>query len=723
MSKTKVPALPAPTGQNLLEVAKAIKGVLEVREGLIGDPLDANVTFRDLSESGVIQTTVVRRGTAPGTVVVSPVAGGGTTGYDPTEDFTPPPAPTGFAAAAALTSVILSWDAPSYPNHSFTEIWRHDADVIGDAVLVGTTQTQLYADYLGPGETRYYWVRFRSQADVVGAYNATAGTLATTGQDVSKLLDSISQAALDPDTSKFSKLVVRSNLFAIAPEIDFNQEAQPTATAAGQLWYQPSTGATKTWNATSSTWDAFSTSAPFVVNTEPVTVNGVNVPPGVYMDAAFIKNGTITDAKIGDLRADKITAGYTSSVDLEAGVFFGSDFYIGGTATYEYNDPVDGTRKTGIASVANPAIALKGGATPTAEFTVDAFKVKTSASAAAIPLLTVSGTTVRINFNELSNTLGDLGFTGDSNANYVTNTNQLTDGANLGGTAAWTGVSGRPASLNDLDATAATALANKLNSDARNALSGSAGLAIGSINWNSSGVRTEGYGVGITSAGIAAYNAAGNATFSLNASDGSATYAGELSASQITAGTLSIDYLASITNNATSSSSFQLATYSPEEDYVVRTYQKDFEATEITGLLSGSTVAIIASMTSRMGAFNLSATYMWLGFDVYYTWGVDDTWDNGFYYLDLYYTGYMPYLPHYVDPFGQPRVWFHTYTTHGRVITPSGKNKLRVFFRRTHLFKNSSGTTVTPNGLVNGSLGVAADYVSKSNISIYEFRV
>lgn len=43
---------------------------------------------------------------------------------------------------------------------------------------------------------------------------------------------------------------------------------------------------------------------PFVVNTTTQTVNGVSVPAGVYMDAAYIKNGTITGAKIGNAAID-----------------------------------------------------------------------------------------------------------------------------------------------------------------------------------------------------------------------------------------------------------------------------------------------------------------------------------------------------------------------------------------------------------------------------------
>ncbi len=47
-------------------------------------------------------------------------------------------------------------------------------------------------------------------------------------------------------------------------------------------------------------------------------------------------------------------------------------------------------------------------------------------------------------------TIAGLGYTGALNANYITNTNELTDGAGLGNTAAWGSVSGRPANLSSL---------------------------------------------------------------------------------------------------------------------------------------------------------------------------------------------------------------------------------------------------------------------------------
>lgn len=67
---------------------------------------------------------------------------------------------------------------------------------------------------------------------------------------------------------------------------------------------------------------------PFVVNTTEQTINGVTVPAGVYMDAAYIQNGTITNAKIGNaaidnakianLDAAKINTGYLNAARIEA---------------------------------------------------------------------------------------------------------------------------------------------------------------------------------------------------------------------------------------------------------------------------------------------------------------------------------------------------------------------------------------------------------------------
>jgi len=81
---------------------------------------------------------------------------------------------------------------------------------------------------------------------------------------------------------------------------------------------------------------------PFVVNTTPQTINGVDVPAGTYMDAAYIKNGTITSAKIGNLAVDdakiaslsveKLTAGF-----LQIGSWIASSNYASGTQGWAIN--------------------------------------------------------------------------------------------------------------------------------------------------------------------------------------------------------------------------------------------------------------------------------------------------------------------------------------------------------------------------------------------------
>jgi hypothetical protein len=50
------------------------------------------------------------------------------------------------------------------------------------------------------------------------------------------------------------------------------------------------------------------------------------------------------------------------------------------------------------------------------------------------------------------------------------------------------------------------------------------------LTWNSSGVRTGGYGIGLTQAGLVAYNSSGATTFVIDGSTGAASFAGTLSA-------------------------------------------------------------------------------------------------------------------------------------------------------------------------------------------------
>lgn len=113
-----------------------------------------------------------------------------------------------------------------------------------------------------------------------------------------------------------------------------------------------------------------------------------------------------------------------------------------------------------------------------------------------------------------------------SAANYTTNTNQLTDGANLGGTATWSGVTGagKPADYADVTTTIMGASGTSILMTASNLFKSASGLG----------------GVFIGAGGLFGKNGSGVTTFSIDGSTGSATFYGALSGATGTfAGSLS----------------------------------------------------------------------------------------------------------------------------------------------------------------------------------------
>ena len=283
---------------------------------------------------------------------------------------TPPP-PTGLTASGAIQNVVLTWDAAKYAGHAFTEIWGSSTNTIGTAVLLGQAPGVTYSDALGPGTTRYYWIRFKNTNDEVGPYNAVVGVAGTTGQEVPHLLDVLTGQL--QETQLYSALGSRLNLIDGSGAGSVNAriavEATTRSTETGALFaqyaikidnngYVSGFGLASTANnatpysefairadkfyIASPSGPGISPIIPFVVTTTPTTVNGVAVPVGIYMDAAYIKNGTITNAKIGDatidsakinsLTANKITAGAIST-----GEYIQSSNYVAGTSGWRIN--------------------------------------------------------------------------------------------------------------------------------------------------------------------------------------------------------------------------------------------------------------------------------------------------------------------------------------------------------------------------------------------------
>lgn len=342
--ETKVPAIPEVRADNVTEVLRAIKSVLEVREGHLGDELDQFATFRDLVDFDLMKAGGVSTLTNGSQVTIIP-SGKFPDGYDPYTDFTTPPAPTGLTITSGMTSIYLQWDGAPIRNLASAEIWRAGTNSLGAAVKIATTAANVYADPVGrTSQTYYYWIRFVSLANVTGPYNGTSGTVGGTGLvggvDLSPLIitaDKIASGAIDLSGSKITGLLQNANMAVIsdptkiADALIGNQKLADLAVDAAKL-ANSSVTATKIANLAVGT-AAIQTGAITNALIANAAVGSAQIIDAAITSAkianlavgnAAIQNAAITNAKIGDMAADKITTGsLTAAIGITTGQISG----------------------------------------------------------------------------------------------------------------------------------------------------------------------------------------------------------------------------------------------------------------------------------------------------------------------------------------------------------------------------------------------------------------
>jgi len=183
---TKVPSVltvPAGVSPDLRRYLEQLTETIEIRLGRRGDQRDRAITLRELIDSGLAKDLLSNP--------FDPNRSGNTGFVQPgdrLQDLAVPPAPTGFQANGAFSQVNLQWDYPAYANHSHTEVWRHDSDTIGNAILIGIQAGRIFVDPVGSGVTRYYWARHVNTDSLAGPFNSGSGTSATTATDVNHML-------------------------------------------------------------------------------------------------------------------------------------------------------------------------------------------------------------------------------------------------------------------------------------------------------------------------------------------------------------------------------------------------------------------------------------------------------------------------------------------------------------------------------------------------------
>ena len=236
-----------------------------------------------------------------GELIDAGLAGTGTGGFltSPPRNLTKPPKVTGLTANGALASIFVSWHNPSFSNYAYTELWRSNLDDIGQAVLIASTAVESYTDNVGSAATKYYWARAVSDQGVKGDFNAASGTKGTTSLDPDYVMQVLTSSTWKPNTTYYPFQYVR-------PTTDngFQYAAVDGGTSGSTEPTWPTT-INATVNDGTIQWITVPVDAriPFVLGT---LEDGT---PAVFMDTAYIKNATITSAKISELIADKIETG------------------------------------------------------------------------------------------------------------------------------------------------------------------------------------------------------------------------------------------------------------------------------------------------------------------------------------------------------------------------------------------------------------------------------
>lgn len=387
---TKVPGIPKPPADASPAMRRYLENLaeaVEIRLGRRGDVRDRAITYRDLINDGVLYERLAG-------VSVS----GEFTPVDPAKSSIVPTAPTGFSANGAYSTVNLFWDYPTYGTHSVTEIWRHTADQLADAELLGVSSGITYMDPTGGGATYYYWIRHVSNVNVIGPWNSASGTLAQTAPDVVNLLNTLTGAIrqselyvdLNTEINKIS--VIENDINTVNTTVSGLTSTVTTLNTTVNGYSASIQSNTSSINGIEakytvkidnnghvsgfgliSTANNATPFSQFIVNVDEFAIADATTSAvpfivsggSVYMKSAMIQNASITAAKIGSVSADSITSGTLDVAGrITAGSISGSKLILDGTSIISNNGTVEigslGVTSAKIADAAVGTLKIQG---------------------------------------------------------------------------------------------------------------------------------------------------------------------------------------------------------------------------------------------------------------------------------------------------------------------------------------------------------------------------
>ena len=230
----------------------------------------------------------------------------------------------GDASAGILTTQQATADA----NGSLAAQLASLAASTGANSAAITTDTKVQTDALSAvaGEVRTLAVA--SGSNTAAIQNESQVRATETGDlfakytvkvDIAGHVSGYGLASTGNTAAAFSEFGILADRFFISPPATSGSSAPTADLYAGRVWVDTSATPSVTKYYTGSSWSTTPQALPFIVQTSPTKVDDIDIPAGVYMNAAYIKNGTITNAKIGkaaiddakiaNLSASKITSG------------------------------------------------------------------------------------------------------------------------------------------------------------------------------------------------------------------------------------------------------------------------------------------------------------------------------------------------------------------------------------------------------------------------------
>jgi predicted phage tail protein len=261
----------------------------------------------------------------------------GTTSQPLVETFTipaltnPPGAPTSLTAVGGIQSVVLNWAAPPNFDLDYFQVFEASSNNLAAATMVGNNigSTTWTVGGLQSGATYYYWVRAVNTSGVVGPYNATTGTSATTlyvqpgDFSLSNILYAISHNQTITGAMLTNQTVTNAN---IAAQAVASANIQNAAIATAQI---QNGAVTATQIAAASITTACITNA--AITTALIANGAIGTAQIQYaaITSALIANAAIGTASIQD--ASIVTLHLqNNAVTIQASYTFGFD----GSSTY-----------------------------------------------------------------------------------------------------------------------------------------------------------------------------------------------------------------------------------------------------------------------------------------------------------------------------------------------------------------------------------------------------